>query len=190
MTFTKKWDTLVDDLVARLSVDNANVNIGVLQVAHSIFKRWRPLYRSDELFTEINHVLTQFGQPFLMVLQNTDQAITNHATDKAALQKDFQQLNLIMKLFYDLSCQDLPPVFEDNLGPISQLLLKYIEYDNKRLHTEEDHESGVLEYTKAGIFEVLTLLLRKYDDAFGQFVQEHVRSCWNFLTSHWRRAKV
>jgi exportin-2 (importin alpha re-exporter) len=180
--FYEKWDTLVDDLVARLTPDNANVNIGVLQVAHSIFKRWRPLYRSDELFTEINHVLTKFGQPFLLVLQHTDQAIAAHASDKVALQKDFQQLNLVMKLFYDLSCQDLPPVFEDNMAPISQLLLKYVEYDNKRLHTEEDHESGVLEYTKAGIFEVLTLFLSKYDDAFGQFAQEHVRSSWNFLT--------
>jgi exportin-2 (importin alpha re-exporter) len=181
--FYERWETLVDDLVNRLTADNADVNNGVLQVAHSIFKRWRPLYRSDELFTEINHVLSKFGQPFLVLLQHTDQAITAHANDKVALQKYFQQMNLIMKLFYDLSCQDLPPVFEENMQPVSQLLLKYVGYDNKLLHTDEDHESGVLEYTKAGIFQVLTLLLRKYDDAFGPYVQEHVTSCWNFLTN-------
>ena len=38
-------------------------------MAHSIFKRWRPLYRSDELFTEINHVLGKFGNPFLALLE-------------------------------------------------------------------------------------------------------------------------
>lgn len=53
------------DLIARLTYDNFTVNNGVLQVAHSIFKRWRPLYRSDALFTEILHVLNKFGEPFL-----------------------------------------------------------------------------------------------------------------------------
>jgi exportin-2 (importin alpha re-exporter) len=181
--FYEKWDGLVDDLVSRFTPDNPDVNIGVLQVAHSIFKRWRPLYRSDELFTEINHVLTKFGEPFLKLLQYTDEAITNNAGNKVALQKLFQQLSLIMKLFYDLSCQDLPPIFEDNMAAVSQILLKYVAYDSELLHTDDDSESGVLEYTKAGIFEALTLLLRKYDDAFSPYVQEHVTSCWNFLTS-------
>ena len=36
--FWQRWDTLVDDLVSRLTPDNTVVNNGVLQVAHSIFK--------------------------------------------------------------------------------------------------------------------------------------------------------
>lgn len=61
--------TRVQDLVSRLTPDDARTNNGVLQVAHSIFKRWRPLYRSDELFTEINHVLSKFGEPFVQLLR-------------------------------------------------------------------------------------------------------------------------
>jgi len=68
LTTRRKADT-VQDLVSRLSLDNLAVNNGVLQVAHTIFKRWRPLYRSDALFTEINHVLGKFGEPFLAQLQ-------------------------------------------------------------------------------------------------------------------------
>lgn len=59
----------LQDLVSRLTPDNATVNYGVLQVAHSIFKRWRPLYRSDELYTEINHVLSKLASPFLALLK-------------------------------------------------------------------------------------------------------------------------
>lgn len=83
--FWERWDTLVDvrwrtplfvahstnclqDLVSRLTPDNPKVNIGVLEVAHSIFKRWRPLFASDGLYTEINHVLTKFGTPFVQLL--------------------------------------------------------------------------------------------------------------------------
>lgn len=56
------------DLVSRLTPDNAKVNNGVLEVAHSIFQRWRPLFRSDDLFTEINHVLKIFAGPFLNLM--------------------------------------------------------------------------------------------------------------------------
>jgi len=87
--FWERWATLVDvrsklwklpdtsilmqrlsqDLISRLTPNNATVNNGVLQVAHSIFRRWRPLFRSDQLFTEINHVLSKFSTPFLTLLQ-------------------------------------------------------------------------------------------------------------------------
>jgi len=59
---------LPQDLVSRLTPDNAKVNLGVLEVAHSIFKRWRPLFASDDLYTEVNHVLGHFGQPFVQLL--------------------------------------------------------------------------------------------------------------------------
>ena len=61
--------TTSQDLAGRLTPDNLSVNNGVLQVAHSIFKRWRPLYRSDELFTEINHVLDKFATAFLALFE-------------------------------------------------------------------------------------------------------------------------
>lgn len=67
--FLARWETLVDDLVSRLSADNAVVNNGVLTVAHSIFKKWRPLFRSDELFSEINFVLERFCSPYLTLLK-------------------------------------------------------------------------------------------------------------------------
>lgn len=60
------------DLVARLDPQNPAVNNGVLSVAHSIFKRWRPLFRSDELYTEINHVLSKFGNPYLSLFEVSD----------------------------------------------------------------------------------------------------------------------
>ncbi|KAF2097453.1 putative chromosome segregation protein Cse1 [Rhizodiscina lignyota] len=180
--FWDRWDSLVDDLVSRLTPDNAVVNNGVLQVAHSIFKRWRPLFRSDELFTEINHVLSKFSTPFLTLLERTDAMIGQSQNNKEALSQYFQTMNLMMKLFYDLSCQDLPPAFEDNLAAITTLLHKYLVYDNPLLHTDDEAESGILEYVKAGIFEVLVLYVQKYEDAFGAHLGQFVNSSWEFLT--------
>ena len=88
-----------------------------------------------------------------------------------------------MKLFYDLSCQDLPPIFEDNLASITSLLHKYLIYDNSSLHSDDEDEAGPLEYVKSGIFEVLSLYVQKYEDAFGPHVEPFVRSSWNLLTT-------
>ena len=83
--FYQNWDTLVDDLVSRLTPDNAATNNGVLKVAHSVFKKWEPLYRSDELYTEINHVLSKFGDPFLQLWANEDQVITANEANPSVL---------------------------------------------------------------------------------------------------------
>ena len=90
---------------------------------------------------------------------------------------------MIVRLFYDLSVQDLPPVFEDNFLAITSLLHKYLTYENKLLETSDDGDSGPLEHVKAGIFEVLELWVQKYEDAFGEQVGQFIGSSWNLLTT-------
>ncbi|TVY93759.1 Importin alpha re-exporter [Lachnellula willkommii] len=181
--FWERWDTLVDDLVSRLTPDNPKVNIGVLEVAHSIFKRWRPLFASDGLYTEINHVLSKFGQPFVQLLETTDQQIEANKNNKEVLQQYVEVMNLLVKLFYDLSSQDLPPIFEENLSSVTSLLHKYLTYENPLLATDDESESGPLEFVKAGICEAMTLYMQKYEDAFGELCKPFIMSSWSLLTT-------
>lgn len=92
-------------------------------------------------------------------------------------------LNLLVKIFYDLSSQDLPPIFEENLADVTSLLHKYLTYQNPLLDTGDDSESGPLEFVKAGICEVMTLYMQKYEDAFGDLCQPFITSAWNLLTT-------
>lgn len=181
--FWQRWDTLVDDLVKRLTVDDHVINVGVLQVAHSIFSRWRPLFRSDELFTEVNHVLGKFATPYLSLLQNLDISIEKDRSNKAALLQDMSELDLAVQLFYDLSCQDLPPQFEDAMQPLADLLLKYLRYENGLLRADDENSPGPLENVKAAIFEGLTLYVQKYYDAFEPHVKRFVENSWELLTT-------
>jgi exportin-2 (importin alpha re-exporter) len=181
--FWQRWDTLVDDLVSRLTPDDHVVNAGVLQVANSIFSRWRPLFRSDELFTEVNHVLSKFATPYMSLLQNLDASIEKDKSNKVALLQEFAELDLAVQLFYDLSCQDLPPQFEEAISPLADLLLKYLRFDSDLLRTTDENEAGPLENVKAGIFEGLTLYVQKYYDAFGPYVKRFVENSWELLTT-------
>ncbi|KAL1587744.1 hypothetical protein WHR41_03668 [Cladosporium halotolerans] len=181
--FYQRWDTLVDDLVSRLTPDNAATNNGVLKVAHSVFKKWEPLYRSDELYTEINHVLSKFGDPFLQLWSNEDQVITANENNAPVLKEHLGTLDLIIKLLYDLSSQDLPPQFEDNIATVANLLHKYLTFDAKAAQTDDDDEAGVLEDIRADIFRVLILYTKKYEDAFGAHLGQFVNTSWTMLTN-------
>lgn len=187
--FWERWETLVDDLVSRFTPDNAQVNNGVLQVAHSIFRRWEPLYRSDELYTEINHVLSKFATPFLQLWQNTDAVISQNESNPEVLKAQFSTLDLIMKLTYDLSTHDMPPQFEEHLGPIAGLLHKYLTYDNAALRTNDDDEPGPLETVRAGVFRVLVLYTRKYEEEFEKHMEQFIGTSWTFLTGLGPEAK-
>ena len=99
------------------------------------------------------------------------------------LKQYVEVMNLLVKLFYDLSSQDLPPIFEENLAEVTSLLHKYLTYENPLLATDDDSESGPLEFVKAGICEVMTLYMQKYEDAFGELCKPFITSTWNLLTT-------
>jgi exportin-2 (importin alpha re-exporter) len=92
-------------------------------------------------------------------------------------------MNLLVKLFYDLSSQDLPPIFEENLADVTSLLHKYLTYENPLLATDDESESGPLEFVKAGICEAMTLYMQKYEDAFGELCRPFITSAWSLLTT-------
>jgi exportin-2 (importin alpha re-exporter) len=49
--------------------------------------------------------------------------------------------------------------------------------------TDDDSESGPLEFVKAGICEVITLYMQKYEDPFGELCKPFITSTWNLLTT-------
>ncbi|KAG6001996.1 hypothetical protein E4U54_000965 [Claviceps lovelessii] len=181
--FWRRWETLTQELVSRFSSTEPKTNVGVLEVAHSIFNRWRPLNRSNELYIEINHVVNTFGQPFLQLLATTDSKIAEHVNDKETLKGWFETLDLQIRILHDMSSHDLPPIFEENLGSISELLHKYLTYSNPLLVTDDDDETGIVDTVKAGICELLNLYTIKYDEDFSKYVQPFITSAWNLLTT-------
>ncbi|EPE07911.1 chromosome segregation protein [Ophiostoma piceae UAMH 11346] len=181
--FWERWDTLIDDLVGRLSGTDYKITNGVLEVAHSIFVRWRPLFRSNELFTEINHVLSKFGEPFIKMLNVVDQQIDANNDNAAVLKGWFESMSLLIKIFYDLSCQDMPPIVESNLQPVTALLQKYLSYSNPVLVADDDDEATVVENVKSDICEALQLYTTKYDDDFGAHTEPFIQSVWSVLST-------
>lgn len=92
--------------------------------------------------------------------------IEENANNPAALEVLARSLNLLIKIFYDLNCQDLPEFFEDNMAPFMSLLEKYMVYQNPLLVTDDEEEEGPLEQIKTNICSVLELYSSRYDESF------------------------
>jgi exportin-2 (importin alpha re-exporter) len=67
--FPDKWPDLLVGMVERMKSGNFHMINGVLRTAHSIFKRYRHEFQSNELWKEIKYVLGIFAIPLTELYQ-------------------------------------------------------------------------------------------------------------------------
>ncbi|KAH6570430.1 hypothetical protein BASA62_004365 [Batrachochytrium salamandrivorans] len=177
--FPDKWSNLLPDLVARLSLQNLDGNVGVLQTAHSIFKRWRHHFRSDALYSEIKFSINQFASPYFEFFKAIDAMIDSSKDDKPRIEKLLEILLFLIKIFYSLNCHDLPEFFEDHHAHFMNLFAKYLSYQNPIVSSDSD-EAGPIEKIKSMTCEVIDLYARLYEDDFPR-LPEFVQTIWMHL---------
>ncbi|GLB42771.1 putative importin alpha re-exporter [Lyophyllum shimeji] len=192
LDFPEKWTDLIDQLVASLSPTDYNVNIGVLQTAHSIFGQWRAHVRSDQLFSEINLVLSKFIVPFLQLFRQTaslllttpspNPALTTPTANYALLA---QAMVLLIDIFYDFTCQDLPPAIEDAhaefFAPGTGWFHAFLAWDPAELRGDPEEATPSLpSQIKTGILEIAELYIKLYPDQLQQSpaVEALVQAVW------------
>ncbi|XP_010190560.1 PREDICTED: exportin-2 isoform X2 [Mesitornis unicolor] len=134
--FPQKWPDLLTEMVNRFQSGDFHVINGVLRTAHSLFKRYRHEFKSNELWTEIKLVLDAFALPLTNLFKATIELCSTHANDASALKILFSSLILIAKLFYSLNFQDLPEFFEDNMETWMTNFHSLLTLDNKLLQTD------------------------------------------------------
>lgn len=188
--FPEFWPNLIPELVSKLSLTDFDKNLGILIVAHEVYKRWRALPRSDELFLEILKVLGEFQDVFMKLFVAVDKQIDINSNNVEALKILFENLHLLVEIYYDLNCQDIPEFFEENMEQGFGIVLKYLNYNNALLEPvadldedEDDSEITVLIKCKCSIQELLYLYSSKYCDVFGPLIGNFVEMTWDLLSS-------
>ncbi|TFK20990.1 importin alpha re-exporter [Coprinopsis marcescibilis] len=197
LDFPIKWTDLIDQLVVSLSLTDYNVNVGVLETAHSIYRNWRSQVRSDELFTEINIVLDKFVTPFLGLFNKTGELLVNPSSNPALTTPVAnyalvaQSMVLITDIFYDLTCQDLPPAIEDNYNdffdPSNGWFPRLLAWDPVELRGDPDDTTPSLpSKIKSGVLEIAELFIKLYADQLQRspIVAKLVELVWQLIGSN------
>ncbi|TNM88922.1 hypothetical protein fugu_005176 [Takifugu bimaculatus] len=196
--FPQKWPDLLTEMVTRFRSGDFHIINGVLRTAHSLFKRYRHEFKSNELWTEIKLVLDTFAPPLTELFKATIDLCQTHATDVNALKVLFSSLILICKLFYSLNFQDLPEFFEDNMETWMTNFHALLTLDNKLLQTDaspqiyftlDEEEAGLLELLKSQICDNAALYAQKYDEEFQPYLPKFVIAIWNLLVSTGQEVK-
>ncbi|CDO76999.1 hypothetical protein BN946_scf184298.g26 [Trametes cinnabarina] len=185
--FPESWPDLADKLVMSLSETNYEVNVGILETAHSIFRPWRAEARSDALFTVINYVLSRFTRPFLQLFLHTANLLFS-SPPPANLAQVAQAMVYLVDIFYDLTCQDLPPDIEDShaqfFAPESGLFIKLLMWDPPQLQGDPDDTTPSLpSQIKTGILEIVELYVKLYPETLqaSASVEAFVRAIWDLV---------
>ncbi|CAL1277563.1 unnamed protein product [Larinioides sclopetarius] len=187
--FPEKWPNLIQEMVSHFQSGDFHAINGVLHTAHSLFKRYRYEFKSQQLWIEIKFVLDNFAKPLTDLFVATMQLAETHSTNVNALKVIFSSLVLITKIFYSLNFQDLPEFFEDNIKTWMNYFLQLLTIDNELLRTGEDEEAGLLEDLKSQICENIGLYAQKYAEEFAEFLPGFVTAVWSLLTTVGQQVK-
>ena len=182
--FPDQWPTLVDELVGQLSSDNYHVILSVLATSHAIFRRWRSMFRSDALYSEINLVLSKFANPLLDLIGRVHGMIIEPVTPAQNMVPLANCLVLLLQLFYDLSAQDLPPQFEDAIPTLSQVFTSLLSFSRPEITGDEDDVAPApLDKIRSSVCEIFELYAKRYLDVLPQ-LPEYVQAVWNMLSTY------
>ena len=182
--FPKNWQNLLPELVQKLNSPDLSVVNGVLMTANSIFKSFRYVQRSDDLYAIIIYTLELIQQPLLTMFVQTGRAIEAYKTDKQQLIPRFESLRLMCRIFFSLNFQDLPAFFEDHMSEWMDEFAKYLRYTNPILVDEdEETEPSPIDKLQAAIIQNLKIYADKDEEPFIPFLPKFTELVWNLLVS-------
>lgn len=187
--FPKKWPQLMDEMIEKFQTGEFYVINGVLKTAHSLFKRYRFEFKSQELWEEIKFVLDKLAKPLTDLLIATLGLRAQHSGNPEALKVIYSSLELMCKVFNSLNSQDLPEFFEDNMKIWMPAFHELLVTDVPSLKTDSDEEAGTMEMLRSQICDNITLYAQKYDEEFGPYMQQFVTAVWELLVNTGQQPK-
>ncbi|KAH7316301.1 hypothetical protein KP509_21G087100 [Ceratopteris richardii] len=181
--FPKKWGSLLPELVTSLKNAGSDYSVtnGVLQTVNSIFKQFRYLYKSAELYVDLKYCLDEFAAPLLEIFVRTSQLIGSNAQSPNVLKPLFECQRLCCRIFYSLNYQELPEFFEDNMKQWMSLFHDYLVYENPLLKESRDDKESVLDQVKAAVCENINLYMEKNEEEFKDYLPGFAADIWGLL---------
>lgn len=107
--FPNNWQGLLQEMVNHFQSGDFHQINGVLRTAHSLTKRYRHEFKSQELWVEIKFVLDSFAAPFSELFQSTMQLAAQHSQNQQALQVGWSLRGVSV---HSIMCREIICTFE------------------------------------------------------------------------------
>lgn len=179
--FPADWPNLLPELVEKCSSGDIAILKGAMEIAHTVFEKYRSEARSDNLLREIKHVVTHFQEVHLNVFKGCIQQL---GSAQGLQLRMFMEIALAcIKVFHSLNVVDLPEYYEDHMQEWFQGFQVLLKFNHPEFATADDSTAGLLEDVRAQVCENMALYADKYQEEFEQYVTTCVKDVWELLIS-------
>ena len=103
--FPAKWQNLLPELISKFATSDLQVIHGVLLTANSIMKRFRYVFKTDALFSELKYVLELLQEPLLGLFKAMGDMLATPGATAQQLGVVMEALRLICRIFFSLNWQ-------------------------------------------------------------------------------------
>ncbi|KAJ6249995.1 exportin-2 [Anaeramoeba flamelloides] len=175
--FYEYWPGLMTQLTKKLDTDDLEVIRTIFSIMNMIFKNYRYYDCCNELLVEVKYALDSIQEKFVKMLEKLTlkHDTIKESNDPNKQSQYFGSLKLISKIFYSLSCHQLPAYFDDHLGYFCVMFERFAQYDNVQFKSQETESATELEKLQTAICENINLLLTKYSDGLFQMITTFFR---------------
>lgn len=178
--FPDTWPELVSQLVHRLDGNDLPGSVAVLKTLHRLCKNYRSAFRSDELYTEINFVLSHVATPILDLYTALVPGVKQSSGQTREIL--LQMLTYMNKTVVSLCSQDLPQFFEDNCSVLMSYMKEMLSLDYDFQKAEEfDENPTIEEKMRRSVAEIAILFATRYEEEFVD-LPYFVSTLWRLVT--------
>lgn len=156
---------------------------GIMETLHVIFERYPEETGSNELYTEIIYSLkhTQEKVKLLFVLFNRVISTSIENKGMELISAIFRNVELLCKVFYCLSWQQLPEYFEDNLSTFMTHLRNFLVFESPKIDAHSEDEPSPIDKLQTIVLEITNHFAVHYDEEFRNFLPQFLEDTWALL---------
>jgi hypothetical protein len=155
-----------------------------LEAIKKICKKYRFMFRSDALYTEMNYMIENLSELLvanLMTAVNGLSAQTSKGVDEVSTNETRLLLSTVNSTFHIiesiLSQEELPDFYEDNLETITQACIFMLDTDYPQIQSAKDRE--ILFRARAKVVRLAHLYQFKFSEHFEKYANIFFEKIWN-----------
>ena len=177
------WGNLFQTLGQNLSCEGLSLGVikKLLMIVLGLSKKYEYSQRSEILYSEISDLVLNIGDPLLKTTQQIMSQIMSGQSDQQTL----QVLELILRIFYKLICQDIPQKFDDNLEFWVSVLKQIIDQSFDSIVTQTFQSQSQIQDVqnivfriKGEVVKIALLFTSRYADDFQDWIQSFANQIW------------
>ncbi|CAK0795817.1 unnamed protein product [Prorocentrum cordatum] len=184
--FPTDWPTLVDELVQTLRASTTlPAATAAMEVAHSVFLRYRSISGCGELVREARSCAEQFGPAHLEVWAQASDHVLSGAAAPDALRENLELLAATARVFFDLNVPALPAFFSENREAYLSRSLALLGSGAPTASTCCSRPDVCpLEALRVQICSNLALYSSRYDEDLQPHVEACVKAAWGLAVAN------